>query len=73
MQGKKDYPEMLGETLREAAVLVLVFGFLDAFLQREELVAQGLTAWLIVGWVLFISTALWLLGAILERERREVK
>lgn len=68
--GKKGFAEMAGETLREAGVLVWVFGFLDVFLQNEPLAAAGWDSWLLSGWVMLISGTTWGSGVVIEVERR---
>ena len=52
--------KMLGDYLREASVLVLVFGFLDRF---DELQPHS------VVFIVVLSTSLFMTGAVLERLR----
>jgi hypothetical protein len=59
----KTLAEMIGETLREAALLVAVFGWLDRVIQQEPF--WGRWAWTVLG----SSTVLYTLGVIIERYR----
>jgi len=64
MDSRKSVPEMLGECLREAAVLTAVFIPLD-----RVMLGEGLT----LGWyltILGISGCLLLTGVGLERKRK---
>ena len=65
MAYRKSIVEMLGEFLREAAVLVLVFGFLDQFSSGRPLNA----IW--TAFILLVSGLSLALGILFERERRE--
>ena len=64
MSHRKTIVEMVGEFLREAAVLVLVFGFLDVFVNGRPLSA----VW--TGFVLLVSALALTWGILLERERK---
>ena len=55
--------EMIGDTLREAALLVAVFGWLDRVVQQEPF--WGAWAWTILG----VAMALYITGVIIERLR----
>ena len=68
---RKSVGKMAGETIREASVLVLVFGFLDAFLQRQGLEDAGIGPWGFAGWVLLLSIGLWIVGVEFELNRPE--
>lgn len=59
---RKQIEEMLGDFLRDAAVLVLVFALLD------KVMAQRLTLWWVCG-TIAISGLLLILGILLERWR----
>ncbi|MBI4500763.1 MAG: hypothetical protein HY700_06330 [Gemmatimonadetes bacterium] len=60
----KGVPEMLGEFLREAAVLVVVFGFLDQLLaEREMTLGYGIAVLASSGFILMS-------GIVLELTRR---
>ena len=61
---RKSVQEMVGEFLREASVLVLVFGFLDAFVKE-----QGASAEYWLGVVMVSGFAL-LSGILAERTRQ---
>lgn len=61
---RKTIVEMVGEFLREAAVLVLVFGFLDQLSKGQPLNA----IW--TGFILLISALSLTLGILFERERK---
>lgn len=62
--GRKAVAEMMGDFFREAAVLVAVFGWLDKAVRSEPFVAES---W---GWNVFaLSSALFFVGAFLERRR----
>lgn len=65
MPGKKQVAEMIGEFLRDAAVLVLVFALLDRVISPT-----GVS----VGWaigVALVSGLLLFLGILVERGRKE--
>ena len=64
MNGRKSVMEMVGEFLREAAVLVLVFVPLDLAV-REQFSGAGLAG------AVVISAGLLIGGIILERKRPE--
>jgi hypothetical protein len=64
MNGRKSVMEMVGEFLREAAVLVLVFVPLDVAV-REKFSGAGLAG------ALVISAGLLIGGIILQRKRSE--
>lgn len=55
--------DMIGETLREAALLVAVFGWLDRVVQQEPF--WGAWAWTVIG----VALALYVMGVIIERYR----
>jgi hypothetical protein len=55
--------EMIGDTLREAALLVAVFGWLDRVVQQEPF--WGAWAWTILG----VAMALYVAGVAIERLR----
>jgi hypothetical protein len=55
--------EMIGETLREAALLVAVFGWLDRVVQQEPF--WGVWAWTILA----VALVLYVLGVTIERVR----
>jgi len=57
--------QMIGDTLREAALLVAVFGWLDRVVQQEPF--WGPWAWTILG----ASAALYFAGVLIERYREE--
>ena len=59
----KTLAEMIGETLREGALLVAVFGWLDRVIQQEAF--WGKWAWTVLGG----STALYFAGVMIERYR----
>jgi hypothetical protein len=61
---KKYTAEMIGEALREAGILVLVFAPLYVIFEKSG--ASWITLWK----VLFIAVALLLLGIQIERKRR---
>jgi len=61
---RKTIVEMVGEFLREAAVLVLVFGFLDQLSRGQQL--SGV--W--TGFIVLISALSLTLGILFERERK---
>ena len=65
MDHRKSIVEMVGEFLREAAVLVLVFGFLDQLSKGQPLDAT----W--SAFILLVSAFSLTLGILFERERRE--
>jgi hypothetical protein len=64
MDQRKTIVEMVSEFLREAAVLVLVFGFLDVFVTGKPFSA----VW--TGFVLLVSALALTMGILLERERK---
>lgn len=66
---RKSNLEMLGDSSREAGILVLVFGFLDGFMQSDEIRDSGMPLWLFIAWVLFLSVCLLGLGMAMERNR----
>jgi hypothetical protein len=55
--------EMIGETLREAALLVAVFGWLDRVVQQEPF--WGVWAWTILA----VAMVLYVMGVAIERLR----
>jgi hypothetical protein len=59
----KTLAEMIGETLREAALLVAVFGWLDRVVQQEPF--WGRWAWTVLG----TSVLLYAFGVMIERYR----
>ena len=63
--GRKSVQEMLGEFLREAGVLVLVFGFLDLYM-----IEKPVTFWFAVG-ILSLSGFLLVSGILAEITRKE--
>lgn len=64
MAEPKTAAEMIGEALREMAVLVLVFGFLDEIFKSQRVsLAWG-------GKVLIVSSVLLFLGMLVELRRR---
>jgi hypothetical protein len=63
--GRKSVQEMIGEFLREAGVLVLVFGFLELFMTE-----QPITFWFAVS-VFSISGFFLVTGMLAELSRRE--
>jgi len=62
---RKSILEMLGEFLREAGVLVLVFGFLDLYMTDKTV-----TFWLAIG-IFSVSGFLLASGILIEVMRRE--
>jgi len=60
---RKGVQEMVGEFLREAAVLVLVFAFLDQFLTGEEVTLRYVIA------ILGVSGFLLMTGVVAELTR----
>lgn len=63
--GRKNVLEMLGEFLREAGVLVLVFGFLDLYMAERPV-----TFWFVMG-ILSLSGFLLVSGILIEITRKE--
>lgn len=63
--GRKTVLEMLGEFLREAGVLVLVFGFLDLYMTEKPV-----TFWFVMG-ILSLSGFLLVSGILIEITRKE--
>ncbi len=61
--GNRTLAEMIGETLREAALLVAVFGWLDRVVQQEPF--WGAWAWTILA----VAMVLYVLGVAIERLR----
>jgi hypothetical protein len=61
--GNRTLAEMIGETLREAALLVAVFGWLDRVVQQEPF--WGAWAWTILA----VAMVLYVLGVLIERLR----
>jgi hypothetical protein len=61
--GAKSFAEMAGETLREAGLLVAVFGWLDKAVQGEAFL--GVWSWKVLGFAI----VLYLLGVMIERRR----
>jgi len=57
--------EMIGDTLREGALLVAVFGWLDRVVQQEPF--WGVWAWTILG----SAMAMYVAGVAIERLRSE--
>ncbi len=73
-RGKASVGKMVGDYLREASVLVLVFGFLDTLVGTEpagrslhDRLDEVPTDWVI--FVLALSVSLFLIGVVLERLR----
>jgi hypothetical protein len=64
-RGRRDVLEMLGEFLREAGVLVLVFGFLDLYMTEKPV-----TFWFVMG-ILSLSGFLLVSGILIEITRKE--
>ena len=62
---RKSILEMLGEFLREAGVLVLVFGFLDTFMAEK-----AVNFWLAMG-IFSVSGFLLANGILVEVARKE--
>lgn len=61
---------MGGEALREIGILYLVFGILDAQIERRRVPVESLD----IPWFAGVSTAsivLWLAGGFIERARKE--
>jgi hypothetical protein len=55
--------EMIGDTLREAALLVAVFGWLDRVVQEEPFFGEW--AWTVMG----LAAMLYAVGVLIERLR----
>jgi len=64
MSERKSLAEMAGEFLREAAVLIAVFGILDKVLRNEGPTLAWTVAVLAVALILLVG------GCILERRRQ---
>jgi hypothetical protein len=62
-EANRSLAEMIGDTLREAALLVAVFGWLDRVVQQEPF--WGAWAWTILGGAM----VLYVLGVAIERLR----
>lgn len=62
-ESNRTLAEMIGDTLREAALLVAVFGWLDRVVQQEPF--WGTWAWTILG----VAMALYAAGVAIERLR----
>jgi hypothetical protein len=62
-ESNRTLAEMIGDTLREAALLVAVFGWLDRVVQQEPF--WGTWAWTILG----VAMALYVMGVAIERLR----
>lgn len=62
---RKSVQEMLGEFLREAGVLVLVFGFLDLYMTDK-----AVTFWFAIG-IFSVSGFLLVSGILAELTRKE--
>jgi hypothetical protein len=62
---RRSVPEMLGEFLREAGVLVLVFGFLDLYMTDKPV-----TFWLAMG-IFSVSGFLLASGILVEVTRKQ--
>jgi hypothetical protein len=62
-EGNRTLAEMIGETLREAALLVAVFGWLDRVVEQEPF--WGRWAWTVLG----AASLLYALGIAIERLR----
>jgi hypothetical protein len=62
---RKSAAEMLADFMREAACLVVVFGFLDVFLEGET--PDGWWTF----WVITASVILLVGGIVIERRRRD--
>jgi hypothetical protein len=63
--GRKSVLEMLGEFLREAGVLVIVFGFLDLYMAGKPV-----TFWSVMS-ILSLSGFLLVSGILIETTRKE--
>ena len=62
--------KMFAEGLREVGILYLVFGILDAQIEARRRPHEPIDfAWF--GLVLIVSGVIWLMGAGMERRRRE--
>jgi hypothetical protein len=61
--GNRTVAEMIADTLREAALLVAVFGWLDRVVQQEPF--WGTWAWTILA----VAVLLYALGVVIERLR----
>ena len=59
----KSFPEMLGEALREIAVLIIVFAPLDRWVDHRTY------TWIDLWETFAISASLFLMGVILEKLR----
>jgi hypothetical protein len=59
----KTFAEMAGDTLREVAILIAVFAWLDRTVQGEEFL--GGWTWKVLG----ASTLLFVVGVVIERRR----
>jgi hypothetical protein len=62
-EANRTLAEMIGDTLREAALLIAVFGWLDRVVQQEPF--WGPWAWTVLG----ASAVLYVLGVMVERRR----
>jgi hypothetical protein len=60
---RKTLAEMAGDTLREAAILIAVFAWLDRAVQGEEFL--GAWSWEILG----LAVLLFVAGVAIERRR----
>jgi hypothetical protein len=63
LAANRSLAEMIGDTLREAALLLAVFGWLDRVVQEEPFF--GPWAWTVMG----LAAALYALGVLIERLR----
>jgi hypothetical protein len=63
MAETKTFAEMAGDTLREAAILIAVFAWLDRTVQGEDFL--GVWTWKVLG----LSTVLFVVGVVIERRR----
>lgn len=64
-EAPKEWAEMTADALREAAVLVLVFGLLDKYLTKEG----PSDAW--TSWVVGLAAVGFVVGGVIERSRRK--
>lgn len=64
LDANRTVAEMIGDTLREAALLVAVFGWLDRVVQEEPF--WGEWAWTVMA----LAAVLYALGILIEKLRR---
>lgn len=70
-EGKPDtWLKMAGDAAREIGILYLVFGVLDAQIERRRAPAETLDIAWFAG-VSVTSVVVWSIGALMERLRRE--